>query len=494
MRSAARISCVVSCVLFGLASSAGASGLPPCLVELAPFHSFARTANEWPWLADVTGDGRIDLVTLDDAEVGRVYVNDGSGLSTAAAFQLPAHSHLAAFRDFDGDGRADLLSWTANYYWCNSNSLRILWNTGNPAAPFDPAIATVLPLPANPFCIGPEPIDFNGDGRLDIILTNMPYNPGAPSNWPSRMYRNDGNRQIAVQNDLIWPRDLGGRGTQDFDGDGKADFLAMTKSGWADGLYGVYFRRGNGDGSFQAAQTYFTSPRTAHGFEIDRNGPDTPGFGFGVYVGTTITQTLHLGRWTGSGFAFDTLSLPAPLFGRQGLDLSGDGFHDLVLGSPVSAGKLAVIANDGAGNFPGEATILLEFPNFEFLAMAREPEATEAGADGVYAIAVSSGTIAVFRTACDFTPPDCDGDGLSDAEAIAAGATDANGNGVPDTCDCPADANQDGEVSAEDLSVVLFAWGMSGAKVSAADVNRDGSVDGEDLSAVLAAWGPCPPK
>lgn len=491
MRSAARL-LVVSSLVPSLAASALAD-VPACLGNLAAFHAFSRTANEWPWLADVTGDGRIDLVTLDDAEVGRVYVNTGAGMQAAAPFQLPLHSHLSAFRDFDQDGRADLLSWTANYAWCNYNSLRILWNTGNPAAPFDPAVSLTLPLPANPFCIGPEPIDFNGDGREDIILTNMPYNPGAPWNWPSRVYRNDGNRQVSVQNDLVWSRDLGGRSTRDFDGDGTADFLAMTKNGWADGVYGVWFRRGNGDGSFQSLQTYFTSPRTAHGFEIDRNGPDVPGFGFGVYVGTSISETLHLGRWSGSGFAFDTLTVPSPLFGRQGLDLTGDGFQDLVLGSPVASGKLAVIANDGTGNFPVPPAILLEYPNFEFIAMAREPEASAAGSDGIYAIAVSSGTIAVFRAACDFTPPDCDGDGMPDAVEIAAGAADVNGNGVPDSCDCPSDTDQDGRVAAEDLSVVLFAWGSSGPKATVADVNRDGTVDGEDLSAVLAAWGACPP-
>jgi len=466
--------------------------LPACLGQLSAFHAFARTANEWPVLADVTGDGRIDLLTLDDAEVARVYVNTGTGMQSAAPFQLTAHAHLGAIRDLDQDGFPDLISWTANYGWCNYNSLRIHWNTGNGSAPFNSSLVTVLPLPMNPYCIGPEAIDFNADGREDILLTSMPYNPNYPANWPSRLYRNDGNRQFSVHVDLAWPRDLGGRSTRDFDGDGKADFLAMTKNGWADGLYGTWFRRGNGDGSWQNPLTYFTSPRTAHGFEIDRNGPDTPGFAFGVYVGTQITQTLHLARWSGGGFVFDTMTLPSPLFGRQGLDLSGDGFHDLVLGSPIASGKLAVLANDGTGSFPGTPTTLLDYPNFEFIAMAREPEATRAGADGVYALAVSSGSIAVFRTGCDFTPPDCDGDGTPDAAEIAGGAADVNGNGVPDSCDCPADIDADGVVAAEDLSAVLFAWGTAGAKGLVGDVDRSGSVGGEDLSAVLAAWGPCP--
>ena len=31
---------------------------------------------------------------------------------------------------------------------------------------------------------------------------------------------------------------------------------------------------------------------------------------------------------------------------------------------------------------------------------------------------------------------DCDGDGVSDGDAIAAGAADVNTNGIPDTCEC----------------------------------------------------------
>ncbi len=88
---------------------------------------------------------------------------------------------------------------------------------------------------------------------------------------------------------------------------------------------------------------------------------------------------------------------------------------------------------------------------------------------------------------------DCDGDGTVDYGQILRGEVpDLNSNGVPDGCECPADIDRDGRVAAEDLAEVLFAWGLTGAKVGDADVNRDDHVDGSDLSAVLATWGPCP--
>lgn len=40
-------------------------------------------------------------------------------------------------------------------------------------------------------------------------------------------------------------------------------------------------------------------------------------------------------------------------------------------------------------------------------------------------------------------PPDCDGNGVSDADEIAAGAADCNGNGVPDACEIASGAERD---------------------------------------------------
>jgi hypothetical protein len=63
-------------------------------------------------------------------------------------------------------------------------------------------------------------------------------------------------------------------------------------------------------------------------------------------------------------------------------------------------------------------------------------------------------------------------------------------NPVPPTARCEADIAGMGEVvDAEDLSVVLAAWGQAGG---AADVNLDGAVNGYDVAVVLGAWGPCP--
>jgi probable HAF family extracellular repeat protein len=53
--------------------------------------------------------------------------------------------------------------------------------------------------------------------------------------------------------------------------------------------------------------------------------------------------------------------------------------------------------------------------------------------------------------------------------------------------DCPADFNSDGSVGADDLGVLLGAWGGRGA----ADLDNSGTVDAADLGLLLGAWGPC---
>jgi hypothetical protein len=52
-------------------------------------------------------------------------------------------------------------------------------------------------------------------------------------------------------------------------------------------------------------------------------------------------------------------------------------------------------------------------------------------------------------------------------------------------CGLLGDIDGDGSVGAADLSLLLAAWGTSGA----ADLDEDGDVGASDLSLLLANWG-----
>jgi hypothetical protein len=88
---------------------------------------------------------------------------------------------------------------------------------------------------------------------------------------------------------------------------------------------------------------------------------------------------------------------------------------------------------------------------------------------------------------------DCNNDGIVDYGQILDGTfTDANSNGIPDSCDCLGDIDDDGWIDGVDLGGVLAAWGKAPAGTPA-DLNGDGAVDGTDLGVLLAGWGACAP-
>jgi hypothetical protein len=85
---------------------------------------------------------------------------------------------------------------------------------------------------------------------------------------------------------------------------------------------------------------------------------------------------------------------------------------------------------------------------------------------------------------------DCNGDGVVDYGQILEGTLlDANGNNIPDACECRSDINGDRAVTGADLGLIFVYWGPA-ASFPGADLNADGAIDGADISVLLANWGP----
>jgi hypothetical protein len=85
---------------------------------------------------------------------------------------------------------------------------------------------------------------------------------------------------------------------------------------------------------------------------------------------------------------------------------------------------------------------------------------------------------------------DCNGNGLSDTDDIAEGRSDdANGNGIPDECECLADVDGNGTVDTADLVELLAAWGPCPGCPE--DIDGNDVVDTADLITLLAGWGDC---
>jgi hypothetical protein len=80
---------------------------------------------------------------------------------------------------------------------------------------------------------------------------------------------------------------------------------------------------------------------------------------------------------------------------------------------------------------------------------------------------------------------DCDADGLLDSCELAAGEPDVNRDGIPDACQCLADADHDGDASLQDLLVFLQGWF---GRTSIGDFNADNTWTTEDIFAFLTAY------
>ena len=65
---------------------------------------------------------------------------------------------------------------------------------------------------------------------------------------------------------------------------------------------------------------------------------------------------------------------------------------------------------------------------------------------------------------------------------------DADGDFVPDECECSGDATRDGIVNVDDIIAVILAWGSNDPD---ADIDGNGIVDATDLVLVLGGYGAC---
>jgi len=93
---------------------------------------------------------------------------------------------------------------------------------------------------------------------------------------------------------------------------------------------------------------------------------------------------------------------------------------------------------------------------------------------------------------CDGSPwcSDCNTNGELDVCDIASGeSNDVNDNGIPDSCECLEDVNDDFFVDVGDILILIGYWGNT--SYGPADINQDGIVNVQDLLLLVGAWGPC---
>ena len=288
--------------------------------------------------ADFNHDGILDLVYLN----GEVELQLGKGDGTfqpVQSFFLTSALFSLSIADLNGDGNLDL----AVILTGDPGYVAVLLGTGT---------GSFLPGPIK-YSAGRYPqsvtvADFNGDGKPDLAISD-----GQSSNSTTQgsvtifLGNGDGTFKPFHVDQSIAGNVARTIATSDFDKDGRADLAVVS-----DETNNVSELLGNGDGSFRKVATWSVGTQPEFLLITDLNGDGIPDLVTADETSDDVTVLLGEAAGSFSGardIAVGTAPLLTtfPLFGVSG-DFNEDGKSDLVA---TNAKGISIMLAQAGGNF-----------------------------------------------------------------------------------------------------------------------------------------------
>jgi hypothetical protein len=427
-----------------------------------------------PWaiaVGDFNGDGKVDLAVANNTVQGTISILLDNGDGT---FQAP-QSYAAGPEpvsltvvDFNGDGVLDIA--VAN----NDSSGTVSVLLGNGDGTFQTAQS---------YAVGDDPTsvavaDFNGDGKLDLAAVNFGTDADLKGTVSILLGNGDGTFQ-AAQNYLVGSFYPGAVAIADFNGDGKLD-LAVANTGTPSNQGdSVCILLGNGDGTFQAAQSYAVGGAPTFLAVGDFNADGFPD----LAVTNSASGTVSILRGNGDGTFQDAQTYPTgsgPVSLAVG-DFNRDGSTDLAVVNSVFSGTVSILLGKGDGTFQDAQSYAAGY-NSASVAVG------DFNGDGIPDLVVANQGVP-FKANGTVTVLLGNGDGTFRAgQSFAAGSNpfamavgDFNGNGILDLAVAnPADGTVDillGNGNGTFQVPLSYAAGGNPVSVAVGDFNGDGFLD-----------------
>jgi hypothetical protein len=487
---------------------------------------------------DFNGDGIPDLAVTHPC-LSSIFGACGQGLVSVmlgignGTFQppeeyssggLPGFGQGVAVGDFNGDGKLDLAATNylaadgCNPLGCGASSVGIMQGNGDGTFLAPPVYSSGGYQPWS-VAIG----DVNGDGNPDLVVGNLCQSQSNCNNGAIGILlgRGDGTYQATkvYNSGGYYPSSVA---VGDFNGDGKLDLAVANDCQSSSNCNGVVaILLGNGDGTFQPAQTFASGGFVASSITVgDVNGDGK----LDVLVtslcssNSTCDSGGTVGVLLGNG---DGTFQPAQTYSTGGYyalsvalaDVNGDGKPDLLVAdmcqddSCESSGVAAVLLGNGNGTFQPERS-------YSVGGFGSEPYSIAVGdftGDGKVDLALADN--------CSQAVYDCEpgvsvllgnGDGSFQAEFYSysgvfssVAVADLNGDKKQDIVVTGIDCATDGVCTYGHISVLLgngdgtfqtaSTYLPAGQALAVGDLNLDGRPDvavvGDGVTVLLNAVG-----
>ena len=231
--------------------------------------------------------------------------------------------------DFNGDGIPD-----AAILGSTSGGQVVSIFLGRPDGSFAPRLD--YSVQATGFTVG----DFNGDGKVDIVVVTYGYVLGA-----SILFGNgDGTFQSPVPLNQNIGNGYSAAASGDFNRDGKLDLLVLTPNFGSGATMAILL--GNGDGTFQAPVTY-SVPVAPYLVLGDFNGDGKPD----IAISGSSQVSVLINNGDGTFKSPANYSISGNVQALAAADLNADGNLDLVVPTGGSSAAISVLRGNGDGTF-----------------------------------------------------------------------------------------------------------------------------------------------